>query len=94
MYIDLIFDYYSKLLYIPDGYIHDVKTLQHSFLNWVSQQSECIVLRPGNMVGYSYDENDFIEYINQVVLDNTTEKAYFVLKEKFRGKRKIYRLEF
>lgn len=78
MNIELKFDYYSRTIHIPDGYIHDLKQLQISFLEWMQHQPECIVNTPNNRFGYSYNEDDFLKYVNSVILRNSNEKAYFL----------------
>ena len=81
MNVELRFDYDSRVIYIPDGYVDDVKILQSSFLDWMQEQPECIVCAPDTQVGYSYNEDDFLRYINNVVLKNSNEKAYFVFNQ-------------
>ena len=31
MYIKLCFDYHEKIIYIPDGYVNDIKKLSNDF---------------------------------------------------------------
>lgn len=78
MNIELKFDYYSRMIYIPDGYVYDTKILHSSFFEWVQQQPECIVSAPNKQVGFSYNEEDFLRFINSAVLKNSKEKAYFI----------------
>ncbi len=78
MYIELTFDYYSKVLYIPDGYIYDLKFIQDSFISWISKQSSCIINTPDAQSGFNFNEADFLKFINSEILKNSTEKAYFV----------------
>ncbi len=73
MNIELKFDYDSSVIYIPDGCVFDAKELQQSFLEWMQNQPECIIKS-----GYSYNEEDFLRYINNVMLKNSKEKAYFL----------------
>lgn len=89
MNVELKFDYYSRMIYIPDGYVYDVKILQSSFLDWMQEQPECIVCAPDTQVGYSYNEDDFLRYINSVVLKNSNEKAYFALNQSIKNKNKF-----
>lgn len=74
MNIKLKFDFYTKIIYIPDGYIDNLHKLQLEFLDWVSRQSECLT----DSCGLSYDAEDFLKYVNDVVLENSREKAYFL----------------
>ena len=80
MNIELKFDYYSCVIYIPDNYIYDVESLQKSFFEWMQQQPECIIDTPNMQKGFSYNEDDFLKYVNNVILKNEREKAYFVSK--------------
>ena len=86
MNVELKFDYYSRMIYIPDGYVDDVKILQSSFLDWMQEQPECIVCAPDMQMGYSYNEDDFLRYINNVVLKNSHEKAYFIFNKSPKNK--------
>ena len=89
MTVELRFDYDSRVIYIPDGYVDDLKILQSSFLDWMQEQPECIVCAPDMQVGYSYNEDDFLRYINSVVLKNSNEKAYFALNQSIKNKNKF-----
>lgn len=90
MVIELKFDYYSRFVYIPDGYVYDLKNLELSFLDWMQDKPECIVHDSDNVLKFSFDENDFVEYVNMVVLNSCMEKAYFVdLNKKFPRKKNI-----
>lgn len=81
MNIELKFDYHSCVVYIPDGYIQDVYELQKDFLEWIEDQPTCIIKTPENLLVLSYDEKDFIKYLNDVVLKDSNEKAYFLTKK-------------
>ena len=80
MNIELKFDYYSRMIFIPDGHVYDIKILQSSFFDWMQQQSECIISAPNMQLGFSYNEEDFLRFVNSVVLKNSKEKAYFINK--------------
>ena len=85
MYIKLFFDYYERTVYIPDGYVKDVKELQNNFLEWMKEQPYCIVDKKGQS-GYSYNETDFLRYLNTVLISGG-EKAYFfdnIQKKKYK----------
>ena len=82
MNIKVEFDYHYKIIYVPNGYIENVTKLQKMFLEWVAEQPECVVNDPSDAIALSYNEKDFLRFINDVILQRTTEKAYFVQKEK------------
>ena len=82
MNIKVEFDYHYKIICIPNGCIENVAKLQGMFLEWVEEQPECIVKGPANSIALSYDEKDFLKYINDVILQKTNKKAYFVQDEK------------
>ena len=44
MIIELRFDYHSSFASAPEGYITNGKELQESFLSWVEDQPENIVI--------------------------------------------------
>ena len=91
MNIILEFDYYSKIMYIPDGYINDLKEVYLNFFEWLYDESDCYT---ESMLGVNYDEQDFIRYINEVILIESREKAYIVQEDKKIIKRKMMRLKF
>lgn len=93
MNVELKFDLYSCTIFIPDGYVSDLRKLQASFLEWVQQQPECIVPAPGNQFGFAYNENHFVEYINAVVLEESCEKAYVQLHSS-KNKKRNYAIKF
>ncbi len=76
MYIKLKFDYYSCNIYIPDCYLNNFENLQENFLEWMYEQPECFLNLKSSKIGYSYNENDFIKYLNTVILSDCNEKAY------------------
>lgn len=65
-----IFD--NSIIYVPDGYVNEA-TVQEDFLEWVHNRPENIVSN-----GYSYNSEDFLEYLNTVVLKEVSERAYFI----------------
>lgn len=89
MIIELRFDYYLCALYVPNGVIRDISTLQKSFFDWVAEQASCINVTSSGNLAYCYDENDFLRYLNDVVLEKYCEKAYFVQPQKVNTKYKI-----
>ena len=92
MYINLCFDYYSEIIYVPDGYINDLEEVYSNFFKWLETKSDYIVNQKGNNIvtTLSYDANSFIQYINEDILQNK-EKSYIVKKKKYR---KVYKLKF
>ena len=78
MNIELKFDYYSRMIHIPDGYVYDINILKCSFFDWMQQQPECIICAPNMHLGMSYNEEDFLRFINSVILKNSKEKAYYI----------------
>lgn len=88
MIIELRFDCYSCNLFVPDGYVHNINDLQCSYFEWVKEQSDCVAVSPGKQLGFSYNEEDFLKYVNSVILENVNEKAYFVdYPKNIRGKK-------
>ncbi len=82
MNIELRFDYYSQIIFIPDEYIKNFDTLQVSFLEWVKEQPDCIIKGPDSSLALSYDENDFVKYVNDVLLKDSREKSYLLRQTK------------
>lgn len=81
MKIELIFDYYSKIINIPDFYTDDILALQEKFLVWASEQKECVSFYNGH-IALSYDADDFLKFINVEILKNRNFKAYFITDKK------------
>ncbi len=82
MIIRLKFDYTSSLIYIPDGFVLDTKLLQMNFLKWVEDQPECILPDKTGACGISYSSDDFLRYVNEELLCETSEKAYYIQENK------------
>lgn len=74
----LQFDYSSSVVYIPDGYVYSIEQLQEDFLDWVSDQPECWVNGPGHIAALSYGKEEFLAFVNDVILMESKEKAYFI----------------
>lgn len=91
MNVILKFDYYSCTIYIPDGYILDLNKIYADFFEWLYHQPGCIK-RVGNTDAFNYNEEDFLRYINEEVLEGA-EKAYVVLDIP-KTKKKIPTLQF
>ena len=86
MYVAVVFDIVTRTVFIPNGFVITVKQLQEEFLSWMKEQPECMTAKR-NGEGYCFDENTFLKYLNEVVLANSTERAYFVDNIKNGGKR-------
>lgn len=78
MKILLKFDLDSHMIYVPDGYIQDIEETQNDFANWLYTQKENWIKSPGGQLALRYNRNDFLRYVNEVILANSEEKAYFV----------------
>ncbi|MDY3064849.1 MAG: hypothetical protein SOR38_03415 [Oscillospiraceae bacterium] len=75
MIIDLKFDQDESSIYVPDGYIEDIEELQDNFLNWIiSKNQSCIC----------YNSDDFLRYLNTVVLSGNEIAFYKKSKNKKR----------
>ena len=93
MNIVLKFDYYSRTIYIPDGYIFDVKKMQVQFFEWLYDQPDCFIQDKNGNLSVSYNEDSVVKYINNVILCDSKEKAYYISNmHKINGR--IYTLEF
>ena len=92
MKVILQFDYYSNIMYIPDGYIKDLNEMHMNFFDWLSEQSECYISKNG-VCGLSYNEMDFLKYVNEVILKESDEKAY-ITKNIRKSKQKVPILKF
>lgn len=76
MKLILQFDIKREAIYLPDGFVYDIKSLQCDFFEWAEEQSDTYVKGPGRMVSRHYSCNSFLRYINECVLADVTEKAY------------------
>jgi len=73
MIIDLRFDQDESSIYVPDGYIEDIEKLQNNFLDWIiSKNQSCIC----------YNSDDFLCYLNTVVLSGNEVAFYKKSKNK------------
>lgn len=77
MKILLKFDIVSYTVYIPDGYVHDTKQLEKDFLDWL-EDHPAYCSAPGQRGGMCYDGDTFLLYLNEVLLADSRERAYFV----------------
>lgn len=74
MKIELEFDFEAKMIYVPDGYIKNLKTFRLDFFHWMYDQDEYVT----EFGGYEYDERAVLKYINEVMLACSDEKAYLL----------------
>lgn len=75
MNITVKFDATPFVVYIPDGYVHDLGLLQNNFLEWIEYQSVYRSL-PGQKTVMCYNINHFLQYLNAVLLADSGERAY------------------
>ena len=78
MKIRLIFDVSEYMLYVPDGYLIDTKQTQMDFFEWCETQEDAFGNAPGKRFGWCYSKELFLRYINEIVLGESREKAYFI----------------
>lgn len=93
MFVTLEFDHHTCDLYIPDGYITNLNEVYLRFFDWIIEQPECMI-GSGKSCCIAYNEIHFERYINDVVLNDSSEKAY-VLKNNTKMVKKIkHKLKF
>ena len=78
MNILLKFDFEEHMVYVPDGYVSSAPKLQSGFFDWMYDSSEYIIQGKNNTLAFSYDKNAVLKYINDVILCDSREKAYFI----------------
>ena len=78
MRIKLRFDVMECIIYVPDGYVLNIRQLQADFFEWCETQTDSFSTAPGRKFAYSYSQELFLRYINEVVLSKSAEKAYFI----------------
>lgn len=76
MNIQLRFDFHSCTVFVPDGIVTDAYRLQQDFLEWAFEQPNCITSDHNGDLALRYDENDFITFVNDVLLKDCNERAY------------------
>lgn len=76
----LEFDYEteSRLMYVPDGYIEDVGEVRRRFFEWLYERPENMTEAPNGGLGCAYGAEDFLCYVNDVMLKDANERAWFV----------------
>ncbi len=85
MLLKLRFTYDSYIIHIPDGFVGDLKKLQFDFLDWMYEQPDCKIFFPSGDYVCTYGPEDFVRYLNEVVLKDVNEVAYLSDKP-YRGK--------
>lgn len=66
--------YNAYLLYIPDGYIKNLQEVYMNFFDWIEEQPDCWTDNGAR----SFDEKDFVRYLNEEVLFECNERAYIM----------------
>ena len=96
MILLLDFGHYVKYVHVPDGYMDHLKDrktddlirFEDDFFTWVDQHEEYIryldSIDGGQLKGYCYGAKDVLRYINEVILADSEEKAYFTSKAMLR----------
>ena len=68
----------SQILYVPDGFIENIHNTQEDFFDWLDEQPENWVESPKGRLALRYTFDDFLRFVNEAVLENCSERAYFV----------------
>ena len=96
MIFKLDFGYYVKLMHVPDGYMDylryrkkdDLIQFENAFDDWIDQHEEYVryfdSIDGGQIKGRCYGPDDVLRYVNEVILVNSEEKAYFTSKAMLR----------
>lgn len=82
------FDIDELGVFIPDGYIHNVNTLKDDFLQWCYNQPDAILVAKPNVPAFSISKEKFIQYLNEILLMDSTERAYYIDVRDIQSKRK------
>lgn len=93
MNLRLKFDYSTDMIYIPDGYIEDLKLFQSKFFEWLYENPDCMIYDKKGTPAYSYNATTVLDYINREVLYASREKAYFISERRSQNG-KIYTITF
>lgn len=90
MNIVLKFDHSTDTIFVPDGYISDVDELRLCFFDWIYDNPRYITYDKKGHAVCSYNSSAFLEYINQVILLSSNEKAYLIPStQRIRGKKRV-----
>lgn len=89
------FDIDSYVVVIPDGYIQNIYEIQDSFYSWACTQRRNQVYRHGKFCALCYNGEDFLRYLNEVILADSDKKAHFIhMDEKVKNKNNFETLYF
>ena len=92
----LDFGHYVKYVHVPDGYMDHLKErktddlvrFEDDFSAWLDQHEEYVrywdSIDGGKIKGHCYGAKDVLRYINEVILADSEEKAYFTSKAMLR----------
>jgi len=78
MQIVINFDVEKCAIFIPDGYVHNTNQLQLDFIDWCHNQPESVTIAPGEILAYRYTKELFLRYINEELIIDSSEIAYFI----------------
>ena len=81
------FDIEELGVFIPDGYIYNVNDLRNDFLMWCYDQPDTFLVTKTKVPAFSISQEKFIQYLNEVLLRNSTERAYYIDIRDIQGKR-------
>ena len=84
MIIELRFDYHSSFASVPDGYITNGKELQESFLSWVEDQPENIIITKDGRAAVGYSDEDIIKATPHNAARADSEKIWVLMMALFR----------
>lgn len=87
MKIKVRFDIEEFGVFIPDGYIHSAEALRDDFLLWSYEQPDSLLATKGKIYAFSISQENFLRYLNEVVLRDSTERAYYIDVIELRSKR-------
>ena len=74
MKVVLKFMYDIYLLYIPNEYINNLQQVYMNFFDWIEEQPNCW----DDNGAKTFDEKDFVRYLNEEVLFDCNERAYII----------------
>ena len=81
MIVELRISGRTSYINVPNNIISNANNLRDDFLEWMSEQPECIYEHQHGkrrVSGYSFNEDVFLKYLNDVVLNDFNERAYFI----------------
>lgn len=75
MIVLIKFDLEQYKIYIPDGYILNLKNIRSDFYELIDCQPECIIYDKSNAI-LAYGVDDFLKFLNETIFTGCKEKAY------------------